>query len=426
MTINTNSPLRDNSFSNTETNFEIPRHRWYYYKEGFSPSLVNYAISTIPDFNKLTDYIFDPFNGSGTVTLFSGIHGYKAKGFEVNPFSSFVSKAKLTQLDDARIELFKSEVDNIVNLAKRGRPSPLENFSTFTENGSNSKWLFNRSVLNAFEAGKFYINSKSLRDLGIKRLIKLVLINSIMENCNAKKDGKCLRYKLNWSELNYTSESFISSFQAIAYNYLSDIKDCKIMAQPNIQTGDSRILITREKDKFKLCITSPPYLNSFDYTDIYRPELFLGDFIRLQNDLLKLRKKTLRSHINHVDKFNVSKTFGSLYDNTVGSLLINQNKLWSPKIPSMVQSYFEDMKLLLKNLRARADSSSHLWLVVGNSAYSNLEIPTDLILADIGGQVGWYLKEIGVLRYIHKRGSKYSPDISSLRESVIIFKSTSK
>ena len=38
--------------------------------------------------------------------------------------------------------------------------------------------------------------------------------------------------------------------------------------------ADSRYGGVAGTKQFKLCVTSPPYLNSFDYTDVYRPELF--------------------------------------------------------------------------------------------------------------------------------------------------------
>ena len=46
------------------------------------------------------------------------------------------------------------------------------------------------------------------------------------------------------------------------------------------QVADSRHHLPDSFAGFKLCVTSPPYLNSFDYTDIYRPELFLGGFVQ--------------------------------------------------------------------------------------------------------------------------------------------------
>ena len=53
-----------------------------------------------------------------------------------------------------------------------------------------------------------------------------------------------------------------------------------------------------------------------------------------------------------------------------------------------------------------------------------MEIPVDLIIGDIASKAGWFLKEIGVLRYVKKRKTKYSPDITELRESVIILTNT--
>ena len=70
----------------------LPRHRWYYYKEGFSPSLVQHAIN---EYNLGSESrILDPFNGSGTVTLTSSQNNILSTGIEVNPFTAFVAKSK--------------------------------------------------------------------------------------------------------------------------------------------------------------------------------------------------------------------------------------------------------------------------------------------------------------------------------------------
>jgi len=94
--------------------------------------------------------------------------------------------------------------------------------------------------------------------------------------------------------------------------------------------------------------------------------------------------------------------------------------LMHSRIPQMVLAYFEDMKNIFYQLAQKANRHAHLWMVVSNSAYANEEIPVDLILADIATRHGWKLKEIGVLREIRKRKTKYSPDVSRLRESAII------
>jgi hypothetical protein len=411
--------LKDKGVSNTVESLQLPRYRWYSYKEGFAPSLVEHAIQNFKMFDKEHDLIIDPFNGRGTVTLFSSLNGYNASGHEVNPFSAFISKVKETSLSQKEIMELQFEKDRLISHCKKAKKSPLLKFSTFSESDEKEKWLFNSSVLNSFESGHSYI--KSLGNYKIKSLLKLCLIHSAMDNCNAKKDGKCLRYKNSWETLNFDYSSFILSIEKNLNTYLEDIDKSRIQTKSKILLGDSRKLLQKQDSKFKLCITSPPYLNSFDYTDIYRPELFLGEFVTSQKQLFNLRFKTLRSHINHKNSFDDKKTFGLTYESTIQSLVKANSPLWHNRIPSMIQSYFEDMKNVFLHLRKQADENAQLWIIVGNSAYADLEIPTDLILAEIGTKANWFLKEIGVLRHLHKRGTKYSPNISLLRESVIIF-----
>ena len=278
--------------------------------------------------------------------------------------------------------------------------------------------MFNLDVLRAFSGGlKFLEDKKS----NAKNILKLSLLSSIMKNSNAKKDGKCLRYKTNWQNLNYNKSTFIETFKKEYYLIQEDIKNVKIKINPEIYTIDSRKGINEINKKFDLAITSPPYLNTFDYTDIYRPELLLGRFIKDSYSLYRLRINTVRSHIQA--KWNLPNVNGIgciLLKDIYQRLNSKKEKLMDSKIPLMILAYFEDMKIVFQQLAMKANKNAHLWIVVANSAYANEEIPVDLILTDIAAKNGWKLQEIGVLREIRKRKTKYSPDITKLRESVII------
>ena len=65
--INESYQLKGTNASNAVDTINLPRHRWYYYKEGFSPELVNKAIDELR--LSAEHLVVDPFNGSGTVTL---------------------------------------------------------------------------------------------------------------------------------------------------------------------------------------------------------------------------------------------------------------------------------------------------------------------------------------------------------------------
>jgi prefoldin subunit 5 len=202
-----------------------------------------------------------------------------------------------------------------------------------------------------------------------------------------------------------------------------DIQSEALHCRPTIINGDVRKELQRLKEdqKFKLCVTSPPYLNTFDYTDIYRPELFLGHFVNDTDELYKLRLKAVRSHLQAKWEEPTKSDFGTLYDGAIEHVRGNVDQLMDPRIPSMIQAYFEDMAKILSDLKSLARDGAQAWLVVSNSAYADREIPVDLIIADIGAKVGWKLNEVAVLENIKRRKTKYSPSIETLRESLIIF-----
>jgi DNA modification methylase len=79
----------------------LPRHRWYFIKEAFSPNLVSQAIKD-SKCNK-NDLIIDVFCGGGTVPVTAALEGYSTIGFEVNPFLAFIAKTKLLQCNPRRL-----------------------------------------------------------------------------------------------------------------------------------------------------------------------------------------------------------------------------------------------------------------------------------------------------------------------------------
>lgn len=415
MKINEEFLLKDKNVSTAGDTINIARHRWYYYKEGFSPTLVENAIETLGLTS--SDIIVDPFNGSGTVTLTAAMKGIKSFGFEVNPFTAFIAK---TKVKNANITTFDNVCQDVLFGVNKQKESPLLTFSTFSEYSNKSKWLFNADVLNSFEGGISMLNK--VDDNNIKDIMKLSLIGSTMDNSNARRDGKCLRYKNHWNELNFNKASFYKALEKRLATIREDLLSGEELIDPQIICGDSRVIIKQKlSEKFSLCITSPPYLNTFDYTDIYRPELFLGRFINSMSELYNLRLTTVRSHVQAKWKKPKQNNFGTLYDVAIREIMQRRDNLMHRDIPLMIQAYFEDMENILLTLRNKAKNDAELWLVVSTSAYAGIEIPVDMIIGEIGNKAGWYLKDIGVLRYLKKRKSKYSNDINKLRESVVIF-----
>ena len=134
----------------------------------------------------------------------------------------------------------------------------------------------------------------------------------------------------------------------------------------------------------------------------------------------------IRSHVQATWEHPKKDHFGVLYQDCIAKLREYKDELWDPRLPIMVQAYFEDMENVLKGLRARARKNASMWSVVSTSAYASVEVPVDLILAEIGQRSGWFLREVGVLRYL-RSSSQHVQHVDDaerksvpLRESVVI------
>jgi hypothetical protein len=422
--LNNNFPLRDKGVSNALELDSLPRHRWYFIKEGFSPKLIEQAVAT--EGVRRGELLFDPFSGSGTAPLTGALAGLKVHASEINPFLGFLSAAKLTH---AKPAAFKKEIDKLLRATKRSIPSALEGYSTFTEPNRWDRWFFPTDVLRRFEAGRQALYRARPES---RNLLRLALLGAIMDCCNANRDGKCLRYSKEWKQHQAKPEDFRKRLEERAEMITNDLDAAPLAdSVSRITQGDVRALLKRRsRERFRLCITSPPYLNSFDYSDVYRPELFLGRFVKSNKSLMKIRVRTVRSHVQARWDDPVREDFGTQYSDCISLLQDHAEQLWNPRIPIMVQAYFEDMEDILKGLRRRALDNASLWLVVSTSAYGGVEIPVDLILAELGQRNGWFLREVGVLRYL-RSSSQHVEHVTDenrksvpLRESVVIFDAT--
>ncbi|MGV3625548.1 MAG: hypothetical protein ACO1OB_32355 [Archangium sp.] len=423
--LNSDFALKNTGVSNAIQSEHLPRHRWYTIKEAFSPILVETAIRDADC--KTGDLVYDPFCGSGTVPLAAlelGA-GLRAAATEVNPFLAFVANAKQQQFG---ARAWKAATDRV--LLSRPEKSPLEGFSTFSKTRSNQKWLFETSVLRAFRGSW---EATSAMTTGIRRVTRLCLLGAAMDVCNAVRDGKCLRYKPSRLAAKFSAEDFRAAFSARAQMVAEDVvcADLRGESAP-IHLADSRSSSATNDGPISLTVTSPPYLNSFDYSDVYRPELFLGGFVDTNESLMTVRLKTLRSHVQANWQLAQTRNFGPQFLKAISDLELRRESLWSSKIIPMVHAYFEDIEKILLAIHHNTVVSGSLWLVVSTSAYAGVEIPVDLIIADIAENIGWSVREVGLLRDLRAAGQHWGKwtgadgDRPSLRESVVILDRTQR
>ena len=179
-----------------------------------------------------------------------------------------------------------------------------------------------------------------------------------------------------------------------------------------------------KKSSIKAVIFSPPYVNCFDYTEIYKVELWMGGFVNEYSDLKELRQKGIRSHLNGFLKNTnrIKKSIPEL-DSVIAGL--NKCELWDKRIPSMVSSYFDDMFEVLDQIYIALKKSGYCAIVVSNSAYGGIVVPTDLLFSAYAKKIGFEVIKIEVARFIITSSQQFkkTENVKNyLRESIIHLK----
>ncbi|WP_438835582.1 DNA methyltransferase [Streptococcus pluranimalium] len=394
------------------------RQRWYRYKEGYSTALVKKIIN---DYNNNPNgIILDPFLGSGSTVIAANELSLHGVGFEVNPFSYYLSCLKLKNYKpEEKIEFIKS-YKKILNLSlnfKDGNQSDLPKLSI-------SHKVFNKNIEEYFMTVKYYIDNYTGNQT-IKDLLKLGWLTTLEEVSLYKKAGNGLKKRTSSktivSETEKVEEILKKIFYVIANDMeLHDIKfDCEIY-------NDSCLNVENyiSAESISGVIFSPPYANSFDYTEIYKLELWFGDFVKEYSDLKKLRQVSLRSHLN---AFNNENQENMISTHELNSLLqeLNGKELWNKNIPKMLAMYFDQMFSLLDSIYTVLEKDGFCSMVVGNSSYGGVVFPTDLILASYAEDIGFSVDKVEVDRYIITSSQQYFKTINSrkfLRESIVCLK----
>lgn len=402
-------------------NKQEPFHRWYPFVEGYSKEFIQSIINEIGNNNLIC---LEPFSGSGTTALELQNMDIKCISFEINPLMFLIGQVKLERsytLDETKYWFHyicekRVSCENIVLTSE---------FNTLYPNKKNKKWNYNTEVGYAVEKLRQTINNISVnkyRDLFIVALAAILLDVS-----NLYRNGKCLSYKKDWKTRNITQQDVFDKFDDKVVNeLLTDIKSLKGKTKVNnkklLYNEDSRTAIEQlvDNDSIDLVITSPPYLNSRDYTDTYILELKTLGFTVNAEEIKNLRKKTLRSHVQVKwdDNMTVSN---DLLDNVLQQLnnAASHENVWNNSIIDMVRLYFVDMRQIFAELYKKLRIGGKIYFNVSNSAYFNILINTIEICASIAEKEGFKVIEIRKARYL-KTSPQQKERVGKLLEGVII------
>lgn len=401
------------SLVNYASDLDLPIQRWYRYKEGYSIKLVDQILAK---YNvKQGDLIVDPFCGSGSTLLQAKINKCNSIGFEINPFSAFLAKVKTQDYKKQDVTLFIKEIANLKKVKSKQKVN-IPKLSTIEQLFDNDALLYLLTLKEKINQ----IKSKKVSDL-----LMLAWLGILEESSNYRKAGNGLKFrktiKKTIRDQEYVKNLFFKSINDIQMDLNFAVEISGKVNTSVIEDTCFNLSKYTKKNSIKGVIFSPPYANCFDYTEIYKVELWMGSFVSEYSDLKILRKKGIRSHLNG---YEIESKLAVESVPELGALVseLSSKKLWDKRIPKMVEAYFNDMFKSMTEIYNGLKKGGFCVIIVSNSAYGGVIVPTDLLLAKFAKHLGFNVSSIDVARNIitssqqYKETEKYR---GYLRESII-------
>lgn len=426
-----------------------PVHRWFTYKEGFSPDLLGAVISALDLEGPLR--VVDAFGGVGTTALAGQLHSdvIEVRSVEYSPFAHFAGCVKLgwTRLEPSRLRtLMPDALDYSVDYEL-----PVPDLSAF----ANPK-IFHRATVASLLSAREHVRGLAASLPEERDFLLLGLAATVEDLSGAMKDGRALRIKEQRrrrpSSLATRSPPVATAGRvrgALAGQWTAMIEDLEELADQRAGaattlvehlSGDARHLDHLELNGVAafpdawadLSCFSPPYLNALDYTELYKLELWMLQFITTQEEFKRVREGTLRSHPSV--RFSTRPYFEGERGSEIELIKLITGWVTAEgsrrEVGPVVRLYFEDMLQVWREQHRVLRKGGVAACVVANSTFSRrdrsqagapqerwrLPLLTDVLLAHLALRAGFDAVEIWPARDLRPRNAR----AACARESLVI------
>lgn len=354
-------------------NKKLPVYNWFYFKESFSRDLVSELAKQF-QLDKDT-LVLDPFAGAGTTVLTCKQLGVPSIGIDAFPLSVFASQVKLkaNRMDmQAAIEAEAIIAKMKYEPQRHARPPPSIVVRAFSKSNFDDLVFLRQKI-------------SELQD-DVKAFLLLALARAAIESSYSKKDGAVI--KIRPRPTPPVRKVFARMVEQMAKEAAAfETKD--VFAA--IEMGDARRLDRIGDATVSAVITSPPYLNNFDYARAYAIEEWVC-FIHepVPRPYIGLEKKE--------DPFLGERG----------------------EMPEVARDYFADMLEVLRELARVCKPGANVAMVVGSGCFVDERrvIDADVLLAELAERLGFATKKILV---VNKRWctTPARKKIAPARESIL-------
>lgn len=360
----------------------------------FHPYFASFS-AIIPRFflallTKEGDTVLDPFCGSGTTLVEAILANRDSIGIDVNPLACLIAKVKTTAIPDnilsncpKILRRIKSAVNSLygqLTLADDINVAIKPEIPEF----KNRDYWFKPNILRELGTIKSCLNTVESEDL--RHFLLVAFSSIIVKVSNQQHETRYRRIEkkvepfeayLLFEKKTYEMIDYMRKFNKHASNHSN-----------NVFWEDLRFSTSVSDEKVDLIVTSPPYLNAWDYNLYQRFRFYWLGF-----DPGKLRDVEIGAHLKH------------------------------SYIQDSVERYSEDMRLCLQQMHRMLKRSAYCCIVIGEAFVRGKRVNVGEIMTKMSGDLGLehqktYTREVFGPHFSQQRSS------NNKTESIILFQKT--
>lgn len=399
-----------------------PFDRWFRYPAGFSPDALSAAVEAIGSSPK---YVVEPFCGAATVAGALGPDRQMA-GIEAHPLIAELGALKLRVPCGSPAGLRRAAEQTAERARQHRAPD------TATEHPLVRR-CFTEPVLRELVALREELESGPRSSW--RGYLKWALLATLRDVASVKVGWPYQRPSLS-REAPHRDPG--ARFLARAEMMAADLESGPGNPGGSVTRGDARRAASWKRAAagrhFDACVTSPPYLNNFDYADATRLELYFlesgwswGEMCkRVRSGMLvattqqSSRKRSARA-LKQVGRYRtVAAEVEGLHARLVEE---RARRPRGKEYDQVLPTYFADMALILAHLRDHISPGARCAWVIGDSAPYGVYVDTPTLIGGLAEDLGFEVLEDTKVR---SRGARWRTNGTrhqvALSERLLVFK----
>lgn len=331
-------------------------HGFHPYPAKFTPQIVNKFYNL---YCKQGFTILDPFCGSGTALVEGVLNKMNSVGIDLNPIAYIITRAKsscysleeIKQIQNFILEIQLQFSDGLFTNTK------FENEDVDIPEFPNRDHWFQENV--SYELTLLKRKIEEIKNENVKTLLYCALSKIIVKVSNQDSE---VRYTAK--KKNHSNGIVYSSFTETVSNYLQTLKSKEhtVIATSKVYNGDTYgILKTLPSNYFDFVITSPPYINTFDYYLYHKLRMFWLGF-----DHKPVRQQEIGNH-HRIDtkRFEVAKA-----------------------------EYIDSMSQIMIELSRVAKPNSYFVMIIGDGIVDKTTIDMSQVISEICELSNYFIEKI--------------------------------